>query len=250
MTEGFGEKDFEAFVGSAEEAKDLADRVNKKITDNKLRGELKFTLGQATNDPELLAWQNAFEKSSKYGVKGDFHQLNQNNAMALKELFELYRDGFVAKNLTGKNPDGFDTVMKKMQDKALDLNSAKRKPLVDALESSNNDLTDAVLQFPDGTIKEGGISIKSSITEFQDMRRNEITKMYENLFKGIDKGGADGLGLRKVGVEELRNTVKTLSARAKDTLLKDYPSMSGILKLPKKVKKFLFKLYIIHVLIC
>ena len=56
-----------------------------------------------------------------------------------------------AKNLTGKNPDGFDTVMKKMQDKALDLNSAKRKPLVDALESSNNDLTDAVLQFPDGT---------------------------------------------------------------------------------------------------
>lgn len=241
MTEGFGEKDFEAFVGSAEEAKDLADRVNKKITDNKLRGELKFTLGQATNDPELLAWQNAFEKSSKYGVKGDFHQLNQNNAMALKELFELYRDGFVAKNLTGKNPDGFDTVMKKMQDKALDLNSAKRKPLVDALESSNNDLTDAVLQFPDGTIKEGGISIKSSITEFQDMRRNEIAKMYENLFKGIDKGGADGLGLRKVGVEELRNTVKTLSARAKDTLLKDYPSMSGILKLPKKGEKISFQ---------
>ena len=241
MTEGFNEKDFEAFVGSAEEAKQLADNVNKKIADNKLRGELKFTLGQATNDPELLAWQNAFEKSSKYGVKGDFHQLNKNNALALKELFELYRDGFVAKNLTGKNPDGFDTVMKKMQDKALELNSAKRKPLVDALESSSNDLTDAVLQFPDGTIKEGGISIKSAITEFQDMRRNEIAKMYEELFKGVDKGGADGLALRKVGVEQLRETVDSLSARAKDTLLKDYPSMSGILKLPKKDEKINFQ---------
>lgn len=241
MTEGFNEKDFEDFVSSAEEAKELSDNVNKKIADNKLRGELKFTLGQATNDPELLAWQNAFEKSSKYGVKGDFHQLNKNNALALKELFELYRDGFVAKNLTGKNPDGFDTVMKKMQDKALDLNSAKRKPLVDALESSNNDLTDAILQFPDGTIKEGGISIKSAITEFQDMRRNELSDMYETLFKGVDKGGADGLALRKVGVETIRRAVNNISSKAKDTLLKEYPSMSGVLNLPKKGEKITFQ---------
>ena len=64
--------------------------MNARIVDNKLKSELKFNLGQVTNDPELLAWASAFETHSKYGVKGEFHQMNKNNAAAVKDLFELF----------------------------------------------------------------------------------------------------------------------------------------------------------------
>jgi len=238
--EDLSEADFELFKGDIKDVKALQERINNKLSENAMKGNLKFSLGQVTNDPEFLAWQNVFEKHSKYGVKGQFHKMNNDNAQAMKDLFELFREGFVSKNLVGKDPIGYDVALKKMKDKAIGLNNAERKPLIEALQKSEDDLTDEVLQFPNGLLKEGGTSIKSAITEFQDLRKNEIGKKYEKLF-GIDKESKNGLALRKVGVEDIRATVNQLTARGKETLLKNYPNMSSFLKLPKKGGEITFK---------
>ena len=122
--------DLEDFKDQIKDTKELSDRMNKKITDNKLRGELKFNLGQVTNDPELLAYANAYEKHAKYGVKGSFHKMRQNNAIANKELFELFRDGFVSDNLVGKDPVGYDTILKKLKQKPCNLMTNKESLLL------------------------------------------------------------------------------------------------------------------------
>lgn len=234
---------FEKEIG---DVKKLKDKMNARIADNKLKSELKFNLGQVTNDPELLAWASAFETHSKYGVKGEFHQMNKNNAAAVKDLFELFRQGFVSKNLLGKNAEGYDIVLKRLQDKAVTLNSAERKPLIEALQKSEDDLSDAVLQFPNGIKKEGGQSIKSGITEFQDLRRKDIEKKYKTLFKGTDE--SEGMALRKLPLDRdtqtykvIDDALKKISARGKQTLMKNYPSIKSMINMPKKGQEITFQ---------
>ena len=249
------EVDLEDFKDQIKDTKELSDRMNKKIADNKLRGEIKFNLGQVTNDPELLAYAHAYEKHSKYGVKGSFHKMRQSNAIANKELFELFRDGFVSDNLVGKDPVGYDTILKKIKTKAVQLNDEQRKPFIDALQKSENDLTEEVIRFPDGQLKEGGETIKSAITEFRDLRLNEINNKYKKLMDGTDTD-SQGLALRKLKLDEVKDdtgkvirneykfltdAVNEMQARAKDTLKKNYSSVKSFFELPKKGEEITFR---------
>ena len=64
--------------------------INDRLTQLGTNKKLRFTLGQAGDDPELLALQNAYETNPKYGVKTDvFDPFNKEQADALNTYMRL-----------------------------------------------------------------------------------------------------------------------------------------------------------------
>ena len=57
-------------------ADEVAESINKTLDSAKIGSNLKFTLGQAGNDADLLAIQGAFENQNKLGFMGEFKDFN------------------------------------------------------------------------------------------------------------------------------------------------------------------------------
>ncbi len=64
--------EFGGRIGDAEDAFKLVNKINDRFTCIRNKKKLKFTLGQAGDDVELLALQNAYESNPKYGVNKIF----------------------------------------------------------------------------------------------------------------------------------------------------------------------------------
>ena len=67
----------------------MAESINKTLDSAKINSNLKFTLGQAGNDADLLAAQAAFENQNKLGFMGEFKEFNLNQAKALNDLLDI-----------------------------------------------------------------------------------------------------------------------------------------------------------------
>ncbi len=65
------------------EAAEAAQEVNRRLGETRL----KFTSGQATNDPDLLSIEEAFRKSRKFGGLSKFRDFDQNQALALSDFW-------------------------------------------------------------------------------------------------------------------------------------------------------------------
>jgi hypothetical protein len=217
--------DFEGAFKNAEEAKAVADSINKQLEAATIKKRLNFTLGQAADDPDLLAIQNAFESNPKYGFKGQFHSFGKDQAEALDAYFNLIRKGnYSARGLNGKDPIAADEVgiqIKKILDSRLD---PQKKALIDAQKQAEVDLTDAVITLPSGSQKQAGVQIRSTIQEIQDDMDNVFSERYKTLFES-------GKG-RYIETDVIRNTIKKLNERQQNTLFTKYPEIETFIKKP------------------
>lgn len=216
--------DFEGAFKNAEEAKAVADSINKQLEAATIKKRLNFTLGQAADDPDLLAIQNAFESNPKYGFKGQFHSFGKDQAEALDAYFNLIRGKYSTRGLNGKDPIAADEVgiqIKKVIDSRLD---PQKKALIDAQKQAEVDLTDAVITLPNGSQKQAGVQIRSTIQEIQDDMDNVFAEKYKALF---DSGKG-----RFIETDIIRDTIKKLNDRQKDTLFKKYPDIETFIEKP------------------
>lgn len=216
--------DFEGAFKNAEEAKAVADSINKQLEAATIKKRLNFTLGQAADDPDLLAIQNAFESNPKYGFKGQFHSFGKDQAEALDAYFNLIRKNYSTRGLNGKDPIAADEVgikIKNVIDSRLD---PQKKALIDAQKQAEVDLTDAVITLPNGSQKQAGVQIRSTIQEIQDDMDNAFAEKYKALF---DSGKG-----RFIETDIIRDTIKKLNERQQDTLFKKYPDIETFIKTP------------------
>ena len=217
--------DFEGAFKNAEEAKAVADNINKQLEAATIKRRLNFTLGQAADDPDLLAIQNAFESNPKYGFKGQFHNFGKEQAEALDAYFNLIRKGnYSVRGLNGKDPIAADEVgiqIKKILDSRLD---PQKKALIDAQAKAEIDLSDAVITLPSGSQKQAGVQIRSTIQEIQDDMDNVFSEKYTTLFNS-------GKG-RYIETDVIRNTIKKLNERQQNTLFTKYPEIETFIKKP------------------
>ena len=216
--------DFEGAFKNAEEAKAVADSINKQLEAATIKRRLNFTLGQAADDPDLLAIQNAFESNPKYGFKGQFHSFGKEQAEALDAYFNLIRGKYSARGLNGKDPIAADEVgiqIKKVIDSRLD---PQKKALIDAQAKAEVDLSDAVITLPSGSQKQAGVQIRSTIQEIQDDMDNVFSERYTTLFNS-------GKG-RYIETDVIRNTIKKLNERQQNTLFTKYPEIQTFIKKP------------------
>ena len=87
-------------------ADDVAKQINDTLDTAKINSELKFSLAKASNDPDLLAAQAAFENQNKLGYMNDFKTMNVENATALNKYFSFLKSGF---NTNGRGLSDFET---------------------------------------------------------------------------------------------------------------------------------------------
>jgi len=217
--------DFGGKIENAEQANKLITKINDRLIALGTEKELKFTLGQAANDDLFLALQHAYETNPSFGVKGVIDTFTKEQADALNTYFKLATDGFNYKNLTGKDPIGADQVGKLIQNTIIKRLSPRQKVLTNALESSEKNLTNAIIKLPAGGKKEAGEEIRGVVDDLYQAFEQEYTNKYKALFKT----GSN----RSVGTDKILAAVNSLNNRQKNTLFKKYPEIKTFFKIPK-----------------
>ena len=220
--------EFGGRIKDAEQANKLVMDINDRLVQLGEKKKLKFTLGQAANDPELLALQNAYESNPKYGVKGMFDTFNKEQAEALDVYMNLISSPYNFQSLSGKNNILSDELGEQIQQTIVKRLDPKQKALTKALQDAEGDLTNAIIKLPDGGTKEAGVKIRNVIDELYDDFEDTYTQKYTALFE-TGKG-------RKINTDIIKAAVKDLNKRQKETLFKRYPNIASFFKTPKGTK--------------
>jgi hypothetical protein len=199
-------------VSSAEDAVVKADAVATKINNAldgaKIKSNLKFTLGQAANDADMLAAQESFENINKLGYMNEFRTFNQNQADALNKYFGFLKSGF-GTNTKGASEFEAGTLIQEVIKKQ---NQPIVKELIKKQEASETVLEKAIIRLSDGSAKETGVSIRSAIDEASNLYKANVKTAADNL--------ATAANIKNVSTDIISDTVESLSKKAKDNLLK------------------------------
>ena len=186
----------------------VADRINNALDGAKIKSNLKFTLGQAANDADMLAAQESFENINKLGYMNEFRTFNQNQAQALNDYYGFLKSGF-GTNTKGASEFEAGTLIQEVIKKQ---NQPVIKELIKKQADAETVLDKAVIRLSDGSLKETGVAIRSSIDEAS------------NLYKGNVSAAADKLAvaanIKNVSTDIIYDTVESLSKKAKNNLLK------------------------------
>jgi|GEM_PF-5575488 hypothetical protein len=212
-----------------------ADTVTKQINNTldsaKINSNLKFTLGQAANDADMLAAQESFENMNKLGYMNEFRTFNQNQAKALNDYYGFLKSGF-GTNTKGASEFEAGTLIQEVIKKQ---NQPLVKELIKKQEASEEVLEKAVIRLSDGSLKETGVAIRSSINEAADVYNKNVKIASDKL--------ATAAGTKTVDTNIIKQTISKISAKEKNNLLK-LESVKNIFKDPRitsDVKDVLFK---------
>jgi len=199
-------------VSAAEDAVVKADAVATKINSvldgAKIKSNLKFTLGQAANDADMLAAQESFENINKLGYMNEFRTFNQNQADALNKYFGFLKSGF-GTNTKGASEFEAGTLIQEVIKKQ---NQPIVKELIKKQSESETILEKAIIRLSDGSSKETGVAIRSSIDEASKLYKEKVATAADDL--------ATAANIKNVSTDIISDTVESLSKKAKDNLLK------------------------------
>jgi hypothetical protein len=209
--------DLEAISKNAFEAKVLMDKMNDEFAKRGLKNEIFFTLGQAADDPKLLAIQNAFERQPKYGFQGTYSTMNKKNAEALDAYFKLINESYGGKDFT---PDQVGVKINQVLQNQL---NPERQALAKLQQDSQADLTSAVITLPSGSKKEAGQTIRTNIQELQNQLKDGFEKEYTALYEA-------GKG-RYIGTDLIKKSINEIDERQRNTLFTKYPDIKKIINL-------------------
>jgi hypothetical protein len=207
-------------------ADDVAKQINDTLDTAKINSELKFSLAKASNDPDLLAAQAAFENQNKLGYMNDFKTMNVQNATALNKYFGFLKSGF---NTNGRGLSEFETgqLIKEVAEKR---NQPIIKELIQKQANAEEVLESAMIKLPDGSLKETGVTIKSAIDDVADAYKTRV----DSASKALDEAA----GVDVIESNIIKDSLEKLSTKEKDNLLK-VNKISKIFKNEKLYKSIL-----------
>jgi len=189
-------------------ADDVAKQINDTLDTAKINSELKFSLAKASNDPDLLAAQAAFENQNKLGFMNDFKTMNVENATALNKYFSFLKSGF---NTNGRGLSEFETgqLIKEVAEKR---NQPIIKELIQKQADAEEVLESAMIRLPDGSVKETGVTIKNAIEDVADAYKARV----DSASKALDEAA----GVDEINSNIIKESLEKLSTKEKDNLLK------------------------------
>tara|TARA_R100001163_G_scaffold18025_1_gene15979 strand:+ start:2647 stop:5409 length:2763 start_codon:yes stop_codon:yes gene_type:complete len=190
-------------------ADEVAESINKTLDSAKINSNLKFTLGQAGNDADLLAAQAAFENQNKLGFMGEFKEFNLNQAKALNDYFGFLKSGFGSS--TSKPINAFEggTLIQGVIKK-------NNEPIIKALNKQQAEadevLTKSILRLPDGSLKETGVEVRSKIAQ--------VAEAYNTKVKAAAKSLDEAAGVNTINSDIVSKAINKLSTKQKNNLIK------------------------------
>ena len=209
----------------------VADKINNVLDGAKIKSNLKFTLGQAANDADMLAAQESFENINKLGYMNEFRTFNQKQAQALNDYYGFLKSGF-GTNTRGASEFEAGTLIQEVIKKQ---NQPIIKELIKKQADAETVLDKAVIRLPDGSLKETGVAVRSSIDRAANLYKKNVAVASKKL--------SDAAGVRTVDTNIIKEVISEISAKEKNNLLK-LESVKGIFKdkrLTKNAKDSLFK---------
>ena len=186
----------------------VADKINNVLDGAKIKSNLKFSLGQAANDADMLAAQESFENINKLGYMNEFRTFNQKQAQALNDYYGFLKSGF-GTNTKGASEFEAGTLIQEVIKKQ---NQPVIKELIKKQADAEDILERAIITLPDGSLKETGVAIRSSIAEASNLYKTNVAMAADKL--------AVAANIKNVSTDIIYDTVESLSKKAKDNLLK------------------------------
>jgi len=225
-----GRLDTDAFgqtVKDSKESLDVLDNFNDRLAQMNQEKKLKFTLGQASDDPELLAKQSRFESDSNLGQKDRFTGFGKEQADALNTFFGTIKSPFNTKQINGASELAEENLEKHIRKKIIEPRQEPiRQGMIRRLENSEKNLKDEVVVLPDGTYKEEGENLRTIFDEIDA----DAFKQFSNRYSALDE-----LGKKKViNTDLISEQYNLLSARDKLSLVKKKNGIKDLLAKPKK----------------
>ena len=199
---------FDSAKNSVAKADAVAKSINNTLDAAKIDANLKFSLGQATKEADILAAQEQFENINKFGYMDEFRTFNQNQADALNKYFGFLKSGF-GTNTKGASEFEAGTLIQEVIKKQ---NQPIIKELIKKQADSETVLEKALIRFSDGSAKETGVAIRSSIDEASKLYKANVAAASEKL--------AVAANLQNVETSIIKDTITNLSTKAKNNLLK------------------------------
>ena len=209
----------------------VADKINNVLDGAKIKSKLKYTLGQAANDADMLAAQEAFENTNKLGKMNEFRTFNQEQAQALNDYYGFLKSGF-GTNTKGASEFEAGTLIQEVIKKQ---NQPVIKELIKKQADAEDILEKAIIRLPDGSLKETGVAIRSSIDEAAELYKKNVATASNKL--------SAAAGVSTVDTNIIKEVISEISAKEKNNLLK-LESVKGIFKdkrLTQNAKDSLFK---------
>ena len=187
------------------EADEIANTINKRLEDARSQSKLKFTLGEAIDDADLLATQASFENVRRLGKIPEFREFGQKQAGALNEYFKVIKQQYG--NSTGS---AYDTgvLIKEVVERR---NKDAVKNIIKKQEASEDLLTKTVFRLPDGSSKTTGAEFRSII--------NDLSTAYKSNAKLAAKELDNVTGIKTINTDEIAKAINKLSDKEKKIMI-------------------------------
>ena len=197
------------------EANEIQKQINQGLQDAGEEATLKFSLAKASDNPDLLAVQNSFEKTKKLGKVEEFRKFNKDEADALNKYFGIIKKAFGTSNDTT-----FDSgnLIKKVVEKR------QEKPIQDIIKKQENaeELLDiAIFKLPAGNEKITGQEFRSVLRQLGDNYKTLV----DDAAKSLDKAAGTDL----IGTDIISKGLKTLSIKDQKSLI-EVSKLEGVFK--------------------
>jgi len=163
-------------------ARQLMADINETLELNDIKSKLKFSLGEALNNPKLLRRQLGYEGNDRFGLQGRFDTFNQENADAVKAYMEIEAKNLGLDDFRGRSPAHKEKIGKMIQKVIDDRLQPRKKIAVDAMTEAETNLTNQAIRLGNGDTKQAGMEISSIIKGMYKDQRKKIADEYGALF--------------------------------------------------------------------
>lgn len=203
----------DAMVFSPSETEDAAEaamKLNGKLIDNKLR----FTTGQASDNPDILAVEEAFRKSTRLGAVQKFRAFTREQNLALREYWRLISEPFDSAY------QGPFAAGRRVVEPVAARQEAARAGANARVSEAEGAAERALNALPTRPGEEAGAPIRNALTE----ARTEFTNWVNTRARAVDAVFGDAPIIQNVNT---RQAAEKLGQEVKDTLLGSTPLKSA-----------------------
>jgi hypothetical protein len=197
------------------EADKIQKQINETLEKNNESARLKFSLGKAADDPDLMATQSALEKTKRLNQVEDFRKFNREEADALNKYFGIIKKSFGTSNDT---TFGSGKLIKKVVEKR------QEKPIQDIIKKQENaeELLDkSIFKLPTGDEKITGQEFRSILRQLGDN--------YKTLVDDAAKQLDTAAGVKLINTDKIADSLKILSAKDQRSLV-EVAKTEGVFK--------------------
>jgi len=197
------------------EANQIQKTINEALEKEGEKVRLKYSLGKAADDPDLLSVQGSLEKTKRFNMVDEFREFNREEANALNKYF-----GIIKKSFGTSNDTTFDSgkLIKKVVEKRQD------KPIQDIIKKQENaeeSLDKAIFSLPKGNEKITGEEFRSVLRQLGDNYKTLV----DDAAKQLDKAA----GKKLIGTDLISDALKTLSIKDQKSLI-EVSKLEGVFK--------------------